>query len=855
MFSIIDYRMQLACLAVLFFISFLFFSVRHKASKINKLYSAVLVTTIVHLFFDMWSFYTVNHLDTVPPFMNRIAHQGYIAGIVTMAYLLYRYVLMLIYQESDTVISVPKCVHAFLIATFLGVLFLPIRYISHPVSNYSMGPMAYLAYISIIVYISLIAYQIYRHRIKLLYKTKLAITISFGVTSLCLIYQAIYPYSLISGIGFTIITLAFYLTIENPDATLVELLKEEKIKSDAANRAKSAFLANTSHEIRTPINTILGMNEMILRECRDPEIYHYSKNVESSANALLSIINDILDIARIENGKMEIIPVEYDMCSLLNDINNMIGLKAQGKGLDFSMTIQEDLPSRLLGDDIRIRQILINLLSNAVKYTPSGSVELRITSDSRSTNSVELHCEVIDTGIGIKEEDLNKLTHAFSRIEEERNRNIEGTGLGISICSNLLSLMDSKLQIISTYGKGSNFHFVLSQEIVDTTPVGNIQERLSSCCNEENGCSHLGNGYQVKFIAENAHVLVVDDNAMNRKVFCDLLKRTKLKISEAGNGFECLRLIKDTHYDLIFMDHMMPDLDGVQTLHMMRQTESLCMDTPVIILTANAVAGAKERYLAEGFSAFLSKPIIPNKLESLIMELLPSHLFRNPTEEELQNSNTLSDEDTSAESILPIIDGLDWEYAKLHFASISAIFDSLRFFANTVEHEADSLQSLYEEQNFKDYCTLVHSMKNEAATIGIFPLAGLAKTLEDAARENDITLLTHLTPVFLKKWRSYKNVIQTAIYETEAEESSFVQNIEIEKEPLTQDTFLSLAQMLEHAADNLDMEGMDYAISLFESFQITPALEPLYLQLKSASYEFDIENVKSTLNSIKKLDW
>ena len=392
-------------------------------------------------------------------------------------------------------------------------------------------------------------------------------------------------------------------------------LEKQKAIAESANKAKTDFLARMSHEIRTPINAVLGMNEMILKESTEPGIKKYAMNVKTSANSLLGIINDILDSTKIESGKMEIIPVEYELDSLLNDTVNMIYVRAKDKKLDFNIEVDEELPNKLYGDDVRIRQVLLNLLTNAVKYTPEGSVTFSVAG-KRCDSNIIMTYTVKDTGIGIKKEDMSKLFESFERIEEDRNRNIEGTGLGMNIVMNLLKMMGTDLKVESEYGKGTTFSFELEQKVISDNAIGNFRERVE----------RLGEEYTYKslFTAPKARVLVVDDNDINRMVFSCMLLSTQMQIVEASSGVDALKLVTKEHFDIIFLDHMMPELDGVETLKRMKTMENnLCKDTPVIILTANAVTGAKEQYLAEGFDEYLSKPVVPEKLERMIKDLLP----------------------------------------------------------------------------------------------------------------------------------------------------------------------------------------------------------------------------------------
>ncbi|MCR4754572.1 MAG: response regulator [Lachnospiraceae bacterium] len=398
-------------------------------------------------------------------------------------------------------------------------------------------------------------------------------------------------------------------------------LEEQKRIADEANRAKSDFLASMSHEIRTPINTVLGMNEMILRESRERNVREYAGDIRSAGNTLLSIINDILDLSKIESGKMEIVRTEYDEAMMIYDLSNIISGRAKEKGLAFNVEVDPKIPAKLLGDDIRIKQVLMNILSNAVKYTHKGSVWMRVRlnsadeADGRKTASI--HYEVEDTGIGIRPEDMDKLFSAFERLDVRKNRNIEGTGLGMTITVRLLAMMGSKLSVQSEYGKGSVFSFDLTEEVIDERPIGEFNRRVSVEALRECADGNL-------FTAPEARILVVDDNRTNRKVFGLLLKHTEIMIDEAENGPEAIKLATANHYDIIFMDHMMPDMDGLEAMDRIKAVgDGPCIDTPIIILTANAVAGSREMYLSKGCDGYLSKPISASELEEMIKEFLP----------------------------------------------------------------------------------------------------------------------------------------------------------------------------------------------------------------------------------------
>ena len=407
----------------------------------------------------------------------------------------------------------------------------------------------------------------------------------------------------------------FLFSIEGK-ITESEALREAKEEAERANAAKSEFLSNMSHEIRTPINAVLGMTEMILKESKEEQILEYAVSIDSAGNALLSIINDVLDLSKIESGKMEIVESQYEFYTLISDCYHMVLDRAKKKNLELKVNCDETIPSKMHGDMVHIRQILVNFLTNAVKYTNEGSVEFRIKGEC-SEDMCALAFTVKDTGIGIKKEHLDKLFKKFVRVELKRNQSVEGTGLGLAISRQLAELLDARIEVESTYGEGSEFTLYIQQKIVDNTPVGRIEFgiRDNKVLIAKQNAEH--------FEAPGKRILVVDDVEMNLKVFSFLLKNSKMEIDKATSGQQCIDLIRKNTYDMIFMDHMMPEMDGIETFEYMKKMEDNQSKTaPVIMLTANATAGVKEQYMACGFTDYLSKPVKGEQLEQVLMKYM-----------------------------------------------------------------------------------------------------------------------------------------------------------------------------------------------------------------------------------------
>ena len=537
-------------------------------------------------------------------------------------------------------------------------------------------------------------------------------------------------------IEFTVIMalLCFIVSVLSISVVVKALLKPVSL-AESASQAKSDFLANMSHEIRTPINAMLGMDEMILRETDNSDIAQYAVNIQNSGKMLISLINDILDFSKIESGKMQISPVEYELSSMLSDLINMISHKVQEKKLLLNLDIAQDIPHRLWGDERRITQIIGNLLTNAVKYTHHGSILLHIEWKQLDDENIELIVAVEDTGIGIKEEDLDLLFISFTRLDAERNRSIEGTGLGLNITKSLLNIMGGELAVKSIYGKGSVFTAKIPQKIIETEGIGDFQAKYEKSIQQRKY-------YRETFICPEGKILVVDDNIMNLAVVTGLLKNTRLRIDTVTSGKECLDKVRKDVYHLIFMDHMMPEMDGVETFERMKKMEdNLCISAPIIALTANAISSAKKMYLDYGFTDYLSKPIEGNKLERMLIKYLPPEIVyktgdleRNQSEEGVRNSIP----DSQLGDYINVQKGLSYSAENVENYKIL-----LEIFKNSGQENVYKIQSAFDAEDWALYTILVHSLKSNALGIGAEELSEKARKLEAAGESGEISYILY----------------------------------------------------------------------------------------------------------------
>ncbi len=578
------------------------------------------------------------------------------------------------------------------------------------------------------------------------------------------------------------VDLTFYRLME-----YIELVKSRQSIEDQlqiekqANEAKSRFLSNISHEIRTPINAVLGFDEMIIRESDDDEIVRYARDIQSSSRTLLALINDILDFSKIEAGKMEIIPVEYELSSVINDLVNMASVRAKEKNLEFKIKVNKDIPHILFGDEIRIKQCILNIITNGIKYTERGSVTLSIDYEKiekeeedsfdeiltdADLDSILLKVKVTDTGIGIKDEDMDRLSTAFERIDEKRNRTIEGTGLGINIVNSLLDMMGSRLNVESEYGEGSEFSFDIVQKVVNYEPIGDFATTYQeSIKNTEE--------YQESFHAPDAKILVVDDTRTNLTVIVGLLKLTQMEVDTVTSGMDALEKVKEKKYDIIFLDHRMPEMDGIQTFHAMQEMEgNINKDTPVIALTANAISGSREMYATEGFDNYMSKPVDPGRLEEMILLYLPKDKVSKPGDEDfVSTAHEESELEKKAMQSLLKVSGVDIEYAIARCGSPIAAVDVMKDFMLSIEDRSGLIEKYCREKDIPNYTIYVHGLKSSAKAIGALDLSEKAEYLEKCGNDNWVEEIHDLTPELLELYRSYLTRLSALSDEDDSDKS------------------------------------------------------------------------------------
>ncbi len=643
------------------------------------------------------------------------------------------------------------------------------------------------------------------------------------------------------------------------EATTADLKKATEA-ANAANEAKSAFLSSMSHEIRTPINAVLGLDEMILRESGEDGIRGYARDIQSSGRSLLSIINDILDFSKIEAGKMAIINADYDLRALITDLANMVEARALGNGLDFMVNVDEKMPHLLYGDETRIKQCVLNILSNAVKYTRKGSVTLDVGYAEKDSSHIMLSFRVTDTGIGIKDEDMPRLFKPFERIEESRNRSIEGTGLGMSIVNGLLKGMGTKLEVESVYGKGSVFSFTLEQELRDREPIGSREEAQKALIRE-------ASSYTESFQAPEGRILVVDDTPMNLAVIKGLLKMTRLRIDTAPDADSGLELAGQNSYHILFIDHLMPKTDGIEMLARLRADVSCKnQNTPAVALTANAVNGAKEMYLAAGFDDYLSKPIDSQKLEAMIAHYLPEKLVLRKGNAGFEERGTLHGQNAAvsqnglgeAGEIFSSLFALDLAEALKNCGSKDTFMEAVRNFFEAIEEKAALIEGYAAAGDWKNYTVQVHALKSSARLIGALPLSAAARELEDLgnaaqkatddgqASSGAAVEIAAKTPPLLAEYRAYLQRLAPFCVKS----AVGVSQSAVPKPLISQSQLADALSALRQAVAAFDFDSADTVIAEMDGYAMPPDFAPLFAKIRQAERNVDAQAVLALLDAV-----
>lgn len=634
-----------------------------------------------------------------------------------------------------------------------------------------------------------------------------------------------------------------------------EQLEQKDVElKDAMNAAKKAedardiFLANMSHELRTPINTILGLNELIIRESQDEAIKEYALDIRQAGNILLTLVSDILDFSKLEAGQMQLTEGIYDISSLLNDLINSISIQLRKKKLDLVLDIANDIPYKLMGDEIHIRQIISNLLSNAVKFTEEGRVTLHLGWKQLEDDAIEIDVIVKDTGIGIKEQDMPKLFGAFQRMYSTVRSSGKRTGLGLAITNRLVEMMGGKLEVQSVYGKGSAFAFKIVQHVVDKAPLGDFEKQYKeSLRSREN--------YQQKFIAPLGRILIVDDNAMNLAVAQGLLKQTRLQIDVANSGEECLELIKRKTYHLICLDHMMPVMDGVQTLHAIRAMEgNPSKDIPVIALTANAVAGAREFYINEGFQDYLTKPIDADKFENMLIEYLPDNVVYLTEDRDMGRDYEKEDAEMALsikESQLYMI-GFNIRNGLKYMNGDKALYGKvLRDFHTILKEKEEALQDFLKKGDMPGYAIIVHSLKGNARNVGADDLADEAFTLEKMSKAGQLEDVEVRSPILFSMMRTMRESLKVYLDHEEKAESAEKVEEDTQIKKITEDEWKKALQELADRLDDFDSDSANEKITELKKYE-RPESDQKMLRLcekavKDYAYDIALEIVNAVL--------
>lgn len=613
------------------------------------------------------------------------------------------------------------------------------------------------------------------------------------------------------------------------------LMKRLVLQTEDANRAKTNFVSNMSHEIRTPMNSIVGITEILLRSRHSPKEQEYLLNIQSSGRVLLTIINDVLDCSKMEAGKMQLFDEPYDTCSLFHDLRISMENRIGHSGLELIYDIDQDIPCKLKGDMGRIRQVIINLVNNAIKYTEKGSVRFSVHVRQKNTDKVMLYYEVADTGIGIRKEDHKILFDAFQRVEMDRNRYVEGTGLGLTISQNLVNMMGGVIEVESEYGKGSRFFFTIEQTIIDPTPVSavNYNGQKDNVTEKEAECL---------FIAPEAHILLVDDNELNLVVAKELLKPLRMQIDTAENGLQAVKMVRGSQYDLVLMDHMMPVMDGIEAAKAIRALpEDKYQKLPIIALTANAMVDARKEFLNAGMNGFVAKPIDFARICNQLKLWLPKDLVRDVPKEEAKKllADDLSDREIQPED--PQTE-FSFEEGVKRCGSKAALMKTIRIFYRTIDSKANKIEQCLKEGLISDYVIEVHALKSSALLIGAVPLSEAAKELESYGKQGKTEALEEKTPDVLAMYRDFKNILKP-----------YADKEEAAKQEASDGEWIQALQQIHQCIEQFDLDGVDRIMEKLEEYQIPECIRESMDQLRVYVADVSMEEIMELTDTMTGL--
>lgn len=739
-----------------------------------------------------------------------------------------------LYKGKDKLNRIPNTLRYCEVFFFCGLVLLIISqftgfyYTFDENNRYQRGDGYLLCYLMPMLILTLQLITILKYKKALLRTEYIPVILFVGFPYIATIIQ-IFAYGLsltnISMVGMVV--LLYFFEIKN-----LNTLQEAKQKAEEANTAKSRFLANISHEIRTPINTIMGMNEMILREdaTEVPRKYYqniteFAKSIQVASESLLSLVNDILDISQIESGKMKLDEHEYDLESFLRNIITNIRKKCEEKDLQFIVDIDKNLPQKVFGDVNKIRQIVFNMLTNAVKNTEEGSIQFIVKLVERKQEDCKISFITTDTGIGMKTEEKERLFSAFELMDVVKNSNIQGSGLGLDISRHFATMMDGKLDCDSEYGKGTTFTFEISQKVIDNELLGNFDENLEEI--------PKGN-YIPRFIAPDVSVLVVDDNPMNLSVIKGLLSATKMYIVTASSGEECLEKIEEANYDIVLLDHMMPGMDGLETAKRIREKHKRL---PVIALTANYISNGDEFYTSHGFDSYLPKPVDGATLEKTIREFLPSNLVMDVDASDMP---VQSMELPTEYQWINSVEGISVEDGIRFSGGAEGFINALKMFVETLEGNIDVIQKAFNEKDLKFYTVKVHALKSSARIIGALELSNQAKKLEDAGKAGDIDYILSNNNKLLDAYKSFQDKFSGLFYKEDDKNKPLLPPEELNE----------AINAIKELVPQMDYDAIEMVMEQIHEYKLEEKDAKAFADIEKALKTFDWDKMEELLNNM-----